>query len=304
MQNQKMGVITEIERYAVKDGPGIRTVVFLKGCPLRCRWCANPETQASAVQLMYGNKRCIGCKECIKTCPRGALSWSSEGVVIDRERCALCGACVKRCNSEALTMAGMKRTVRELEEEILKDAPFYRQSGGGVTFSGGEATAQGGFLLALLQMVRGHGIHTAIETCGYAKWEIYEKILPYMDLFFFDLKLMDEKAHIRYTGRSNRLILENFRRLIQSGANVFVRIPVIPGVNDTEENIRETVRFLRETAPGCRVGLLPYHSLGKSKYKKLKMEYELEDLESPPDEEMEQIRQYFEAEGFQVTIGE
>ena len=144
MQSQKMGVITEIERYAVKDGPGIRTVVFLKGCPLRCRWCANPETQAASAQLMYGNKRCIGCKECIKICPKGALSWSSEGVVIDRERCALCGACVKRCNSEALTMAGMKRTVRELEEEILKDAPFYRQSGGGVTFSGGEATAQGG----------------------------------------------------------------------------------------------------------------------------------------------------------------
>lgn len=300
------GIISETERYAIKDGPGIRTVIFLKGCPLRCKWCANPETQKSIYQLMYWQTRCIGCRKCIQKCPRQALSWGNRGIEIARSKCISCGICTDICNSQALTMAGESKTIREIMKDILKDNLYYETSGGGVTFSGGEAASQGDFLYELARECKKQGISTCIETCGYAEWEIYQKLLPYIDFFYYDLKIIDEEDHKKYTGVSNRLILDNFRRLIAAGANITVRIPIIPGVNDTGKNIHNTVEFLLKHAPGCHVSLLPYHRLGISKYEKLDMEYspDLQNLPPPSDEELRLLRETFESNGFYVTIGE
>jgi pyruvate formate lyase activating enzyme len=298
------GVISEIERYAIKDGPGIRTVVFLKGCPLKCRWCANPETQKSIYQLMYWPNRCIACKQCILECPNNALSWGNPGIQICRADCASCGACTQICNSQALTMAGQHKTADEIMQIILKDLPYYQTSGGGVTFSGGEAASQGEFLCKLAKECKKHRISTCIETCGYAKWEIFCELLPYIDYFFYDLKIIDEKDHMTYTGVSNKLILDNFSRLIQAKADVTVRIPVIPGINNTQKNVEQTIRFLLEQAPGCPVSLLPYHRLGASKYDKLDMEYTLAELAPPSEKEMFQLKEQFVSFGFPVRIGE
>lgn len=304
MSNILKGTISEIERYAIKDGPGIRTVVFLKGCPLRCLWCANPETQITNQQLMYWQTRCIGCKQCINTCPYNALSWSEIGIKIDREICASCGSCVTTCNSNALTMAGKSLTVDEVVEEVMKDAAYYQFSGGGVTFSGGEATTQATFLIEACKMLKGKGITTCIETCGYAKWEIYEKLIPYMDYFFYDLKTVDSDVHQKLTGVSSQLILDNYIKLVQAGVDITVRIPIIPSLNDTDANITNTLEFLEKVNPGCHVSLLPYHSLGVSKYDKLDMEYRLNEIESPSRNIIQNIKQRFEKHGFYITIGE
>lgn len=304
MNTKNEGVISEIERYAIKDGPGIQTVVFLKGCPLKCRWCANPETQKSIYQLMYWPNRCIACKQCILECPNNALSWGNPGIQICRADCASCGACTQICNSQALTMAGQHKTADEIMQIILKDLPYYQTSGGGVTFSGGEAASQGEFLCKLAKECKKHRISTCIETCGYAKWEIFCELLPYIDYFFYDLKIIDEKDHMTYTGVSNKLILDNFSRLIQAKADVTVRIPVIPGINNTQKNVEQTIRFLLEQAPGCPVSLLPYHRLGASKYDKLDMEYTLAELAPPSEKEMFQLKEQFVSFGFPVRIGE
>lgn len=304
MNTKNEGVISEIERYAIKDGPGIRTVVFLKGCPLKCRWCANPETQKNIYQLMYWPNRCIACKQCILECPNNALSWGNPGIQICRADCASCGACTQICNSQALTMAGQRKTADEIMQIILKDLPYYQTSGGGVTFSGGEAASQGEFLCKLAKECKKHRISTCIETCGYAKWETFCELLPYIDYFFYDLKIIDEKDHITYTSVSNKLILDNFSRLIQAKANVTVRIPVIPGINNTQKNVEQTIRFLLEQAPGCPVSLLPYHRLGTSKYDKLDMEYTLAELAPPSEKEMLQLKEQFVSFGFPVRIGE
>lgn len=298
------GIISEIERYAVKDGPGIRTVIFLKGCPLRCKWCANPETQQTISQLMYWQNRCIGCRKCIQICPNQALSWGACGIEITRSKCVSCGACVDHCNSQALIMAGERKTVAEIMKDITKDNPYYQTSGGGVTFSGGEAACQSDFLYELARECKKQGISTCIETCGYIKWEVFQKLLPYIDFFYYDLKIIDEEAHRELTGVSNSLILDNFCRLVNAGANITVRIPIIPGINNTDKNIHNTIKFLLEHAPGCHVSLLPYHRLGMSKYEKLDMEYSLEELAPPSDREMHRIRKQFENSGFYITIGE
>lgn len=303
MKNCK-GIISEIERYAIKDGPGIRTVVFLKGCPLKCKWCANPETQKSVYQLMYWPTRCIGCRQCVKNCPTQSLRLSENGIVINRKTCKSCGICADICNSQALTMAGEGKTAEEILSIIKKDQPFYRTSGGGVTFSGGECTSQPEFLTALASLCKKEGISTCIETCGYAKWEVFEKLLPCIDYFYYDLKLIDEEDHRIWTGVSSSRIKENFINLVKAGANVTVRIPCIPGINMTTRNIGDTIDFLLEHAPGCHVSLLPYHRLGASKYGKLDMAYSLEELVPPSAEEMEKLREQFEANGFYVTVGE
>lgn len=304
MKNSKKGIVSEIERYAVKDGPGIRTVVFLKGCPLRCLWCANPETQITTHQLMYWQTRCIGCKQCIKNCPNNALSWGKLGIEIDRDSCHSCNACVDTCNSAALKMAGQIMSVDEVVEIVMKDAPYYKFSGGGVTFSGGEATSQPFFLYETAKKLKEKGITTCIETCGYSKWENYEKILPYMDYFFFDLKTIDETDHKKLTGVSNKLILENYEKLAKATCNVTVRIPIIPSLNDTDKNIDLTIEFLKRVTPGCHVSLLPYHRLGTSKYDKLDMTYQLDNLIPPSNEAMQALKQRFKSQGFHITIGE
>ena len=300
----KKGTVFEIERYALKDGPGIRTVIFFKGCPLRCLWCANPESQSADNQLMYWETRCMGCKNCIDTCPNRALSWNGFSIRINRSACINCGKCTSVCNSEALDIAGKTISVSEVLDTINKDVSFYKQSGGGITFSGGEALTQIDFLYELAKACKSQSIHTCIETSGYSSWDNLKRILPFMDLFLFDIKTIDDESHKKNTGASNKLILSNFRKLIKSNANVCVRIPIIPGFNDSEGNIANTIGFLKKHGNTCPVSLLPYHTLGVAKYKKLDMDYKVADVPTPSLESINIIAEKFRKSGFYTTIGE
>ncbi len=300
---EKEGIIFEIERYAVNDGPGIRTMVFLKGCPLRCMWCANPESHKRELQLMYWKTRCIGCMRCIKECPCHALSFSDGRIRIDRKLCKLCGRCTEVCNSMALTAVGRRMTVSQVMEQVRRDEAFYSVSGGGVTFSGGEAFAQSGFLIALLKASKQHGYHVCIETSGYAGWEAVKEAAKYADIFLYDFKCMDSVRHSDLTGVSNEGILDNYKRLAALGADIIARIPVIPGCNSGRENFSLIADFLEENNPGCRVDLLPYHALGASKYERLGISYGLPEIKPPSPEFMEEAKRYFSGRGFEVTVG-
>ena len=297
------GTIFEIERYAVNDGPGIRTLVFLKGCSLRCIWCCNPESQHHRTQLVYWKSKCLGCRHCIEACEQEALAMTSDGIVIDRSACTVCGDCTDACYAEALVLVGKRMTPEEVLEEVLKDELFYQKSGGGVTFSGGEPFEQSAFVLRTAELCKEHGIHTAVETCGAVSWPLLEASLPLIDLYLFDVKVIDSSRHERLTGVPNERIIDNFKRLAAAGAKMRVRVPIIPGCNDSDEDLRAIVEFLKASAPGIPVDLLPYHRLGRSKYERLDVAYALDDLEPPSPERMSTIRRRFESEGFPVTVG-
>ncbi|MEA5001939.1 MAG: glycyl-radical enzyme activating protein [Christensenella sp.] len=303
METKKKGTVFEIERFAINDGPGIRTLVFLKGCPLACTWCSNPESQVGGPQIMWWKTRCLGCLRCVEVCPHAAIAAGPGGIVIDKERCTYCGLCAQGCNAEALTMVGKVMSVEDVMREISKDEGFYENSGGGVTFSGGEAFAQYPFLLELCKTAKKRRYHTCIETTGYTDWEKLKATAEYIDIFLYDLKCMDDEVHKKVTGVSNTLILENYIRLKKTNANIIVRVPVIPGINDDDENFRKMATFLAKHSPGCRIDLLPYHRLGISKYERLRMGYELPDLEPPPEKRMDEIKAFLEKEGFAVGIG-
>lgn len=299
------GIVDEIERYAINDGEGIRSIVFLKGCPLRCQWCSNPESQREKSEVLYWKTRCIGCRKCAAACPKKAISFDDrEGHRIDRSLCDGCGVCIEACNSEALTLAGKKMTVQEVLDEVMKDKVFYDSSGGGVTFSGGEAMMQLDFMVEIIKELRKNGISTCMETAGLAPSADYLKMIPYIDQFLFDLKIMDPERHKEYTGVSNRMILHNLKMLLENGTNVKVRIPTIPGINASEENMNKVIEFLKGYEERVSIGLLPYHRLGTSKYEKLDRMYELDGIEPPPGKEMEHYRQMFIKSGFRTTIGE
>lgn len=298
----KTGIVFEIERFAIHDGPGIRTVVFLKGCPLLCKWCSNPESQKLIPKLVYWQKKCIKCEKCIHECDKDALKMYEGNVAIDYNKCNLCGKCVGVCNTEALVFWGHRIKAATVLNEILKDLPFYRRSNGGVTFSGGEPFYQPDFLNDLLLMCKRNNIHTCVDTSGYDRWEIIEKILKNIDLFLYDLKIMNDSSHIAFTGVSNKIILENFIKIAESKKEIIVRIPVIPGINDDSDNFEKLIIFLKKYAPSIGIGLLPYHNLAKSKYSCLKMEYELSELQIPSKQEMETIRDNLISEGFKAYI--
>ena len=303
----------EIERYALNDGPGIRSVVFFKGCPLRCLWCSNPESQNGAPSLLYRKNQCIGCGNCLQACPQDAISPSvsensaadgtqTGGIRIDRDLCDGCGACVETCYTGALSLAGGEWSVEEAMDVILKDETYYRSSGGGVTFSGGEPTSQPEGLAALAGRCRENTIHTCIETCGYFSWETVEPLLTDIDLFLYDIKHMDSDRHRELTGVGNEGILENFIRLVRSGREVIARLPIIPGANDDEANLRATADFLHSRSPGIRVDILPYHRLGNSKYPCLGMEYELPEAGPLSDGEVNRITALFRERGLSVRL--
>jgi pyruvate formate lyase activating enzyme len=298
------GTIFDIKKYAIHDGPGIRTTIFFKGCPLRCWWCHNSEGLKLEPEITFKENRCIkGCSECIEVCQRGALSRSGQGVVIQRDKCNLCGECIQACPSEALQIIGRKMTVAEVMKEIEKEMVFYDESGGGVTFSGGEPLMQPEFLEAILKECKEKNINTALDTSGYASSEVMDKISDKVDLFLYDLKLMDEEKHKKYTGVSNKLILENLRKLAARGSKVAIRIPLIPGINDDEDNINRTAELIHSLEIIKNISLLPYHKAGREKYKRLNLLDKMSKTQAPSAERVKEIMKSLKHLGFSVKIG-
>ncbi|MCT4618026.1 MAG: glycyl-radical enzyme activating protein [Marinisporobacter sp.] len=298
----KTGTIINIQKYSVHDGPGIRTTVFFKGCPLNCWWCHNPESQNFKHEIMFFKERCKGCGTCVKRCPEGCMQLEDKILVIDQEKCTLCGNCTDFCPNGALEYVGKDVTIMELMNEIKKDEIFYEESGGGVTFSGGEPMCQAEFLKELLKECNTREIHTTIDTSGYTDWENFEKIADLVDLFLYDLKIMNDELHKKYIGVSNKSILENLKKLSSRGANIYVRMPIIKGINDDDEHIDESIKFLSNLNI-TQVNLLPFHKMGMDKYKRLEMEYKLSGMEKPSDEKMMAIQEKFKASGLKVKIG-
>jgi len=300
----KDGIIFDIKKYAIHDGPGIRTTVFLKGCPLQCFWCHNPEGIDSDPELIYQENRCLeDCSDCINVCPNEALAQQNESIVIDRKKCALSGKCTDICPTEALRIIGRKISVVELIREIEKDRVFFEQSNGGVTFSGGEPLMQPEFLFALLEECHKRNIHTAVDTCGYTPFKNFAEIKDKVDLFLFDLKIMDEKKHKDITGTSNRLILENLKNLSELKKKINIRIPLIANLNDTEKNTIQTAEFLKSLGNIKDINLLPYHKIGTGKYKNLKRKAYGPDIKTPLAEKINKIKIWFANYGFNVKIG-
>lgn len=288
----KTGLVFNIMRYSISDGPGIRTTVFLKGCPLNCLWCHNPEGQSARQELVFNRDRCIQCGACLAHCP----------VAGDEASCRLCGKCAEVCCTGARELVGREYTVPEVLAEIEKDVVFYDESGGGVTFSGGEPLFQGDFLLALLQACKAQGIHTAVDTTGFAPFSLLAAVSQYTDLFLYDLKLMDKVEHLKYTGVPNGEILSNLTRLTQRHQNIAVRVPLIPGITDTPGNLEAMAAFL-EPIPILHVELLPYHNTAETKYQRLGQAYPLAALASPTPEKMAEAAAYFAASGHKIIIG-
>lgn len=294
--------IFNIERFAIHDGPGIRTTVFFKGCPLRCPWCANPESQKQIRQLQYQKNKCVTCLNCVKHCFSGAITFEDGRIVIDRDKCKSCGACVSNCPNSALTWIGEEKSVDEIYAEIIKDKDYYDASGGGVTLSGGEVMVQWKAAKELLQLAKAAGIHTAVETCGDVSAEAFEELAEYVDLFLYDVKHMDAEKLRLVTGGNLERILENLSYLAERRTSeVIIRMPVIPGFNDEKRVIMQI--FEQAQMLGIHeVHLLPYHTLGIHKYEQLGTAYQMPD-QGIPKEELEPYVNLGEQMGLKVCIG-
>lgn len=299
------GTIFDLRRYSIHDGPGIRTAVFFKGCSLRCAWCHNPESQIFDPELMLRTGRCILCEACSAACPQGGIERRNASMHTDRTRCTVCGACVAACCAEGRQIAGRQVTVSEIMATITRDRPFYERSGGGVTISGGEPLAQPVFLFGLLRAAREAGLHTALDTCGHAPWESFESVRPLVDLYLFDLKLVDDARHIEMTGTTNEHILSNLHRLAGLGDTIILRIPVIPGINDDPANLEAAADLIAAMPSGAlmRIDLLPYHSSASAKYTALARPYPLDYIQTPSPQQMAAVAGQFAGLGVPVTAG-
>lgn len=293
-------MIFDIKRFSIHDGPGIRSTVFLKGCPLSCSWCHNPESQSFKPELIFRPERCLACGECLDACPHEAIQFIDGRISQDRESCQIHGACVTACYPGAREMVGREVRPEEVLDELVLDRVYYESSGGGVTFSGGEPLAQPEFLEKTLRLCKEAGLSTAIDTCGAAPWQTLERQLPFLDLVLYDLKIMDDQLHQKYTGISNREILENFRRLTKSDITLAVRRPVIPGVNGSEEEITRLGEFMREMDGRIKIDLLPYHALSADKYRRLGREGTVWTVPSGGD--LDRIQSQLEKLGFEVGL--
>lgn len=297
------GSIFAIKRYAIHDGPNIRTTVFLKGCPLSCWWCHNPEGLNRAVELVYLEEKCIGCRACIEGCYTGSLTGVSSGISRDATSCNGCGDCVAVCPALAHEPTGRILDVEEVMAEIDKDIPFYDQSGGGVTFSGGEPLQQAAFLLALLKACGKKGIHRAVDTSCHAPAATVLEIADHADLLMVDLKHMDNEKHQLYTGVGNRLILGNISRLVEHKHTIRLRFPLIPGVNDDSHNLHETGRFASALIGVEQIDILPYHSAAKAKYAKMSRVYPGTAIAAPTREVVNQAVNILQHYNLRVEIG-
>ncbi len=296
--------VFEIERYATEDGPGIRTVVFLKGCNLRCHWCQNPESQLRKPQVMYYQKQCVGCGKCVEACPNGSVHLKEPfGYITDHDTCILCGACVDACFYSARKIVGESYSIEVLFQELMKDKAFYEESDGGVTFSGGEPLLQAEEIARTAEILTQEGIHIAVETAGHVSWDKFQALLPFVDLFYIDLKHIDSDQHKYYTGVRNELILENIQKLSRLHSQVIVRIPIIPGVNNTVEVVTKMFKFLSEETGITKVELLQYHRLGMAKYQGLGMQYLMENAENMTKEACEPFAEIGRQMGLAVSVG-
>jgi len=297
-------LVTNIQGYSIHDGPGIRTVVFLKGCGLECQWCSNPECISPRPEVGFVKALCTKCGKCAGVCPDGALVYEADKLPrIDHERCSGCGACSSVCSYKAIMLYGQPMNAEEIFDAVNQDKIFYQASGGGVTVSGGEALLQPQLVYDLFEKCRRAGIHTCIETSGYAAESALSQVLPNTDYILYDLKHLNSDKHRQYTGKSNSLILANAKIVAASGVEMLFRMPLIPGINDGSNNIKETADFLHglgNNAP--RIELMPYHRLGKGKYESLDRKYPLPDVLSPEPEHVESAKKEFEAGGIICTI--
>jgi pyruvate formate lyase activating enzyme len=290
------GRVFNVQRYSLHDGPGIRTTVFLKGCPARCLWCHNPESQSFAPEVLVVETRCLSCGTCATVCPHGAPPPGSG-------LCTACGACVEACPAGARQLAGRETTVGAVMDEVLRDRIFYEESGGGVTFSGGEPLAQPEFLTALLTACRAAGLHSAVDTCGFSSRERLLALTPLVDLFLFDVKLVDERRHLCLTGLPVAPILGNLRALAAIHANVWIRIPVVPGHTDDEADVAATASLVAGLPGVHRISLLPYHRTGAAKARRLGRDDPLDALHPPPAERLEALAALLRERGLAVQIG-
>ncbi len=306
MQNLEsvQGKVFNIQGYSIHDGPGIRTTVFLCGCPLRCLWCANPESGTMEPKLFFMAEKCVGCGKCAAVCPNGAITIVDGKAKTDRTKCKACGNCVKVCPVEAREIVGETKTAGEVVKKVRQDELFYNTSGGGVTISGGEVLMQPEFAIAVLKLCKEAGINTAIETCGFAKREVFSKVLEYVDLVLYDFKHMDSAKHKEGTGVGNELILENVVKVYHEAKKpVAARVPTIPGYNDTPENMHALGKFITEKmGKDVKVHLLPYHHLGESKTERMEQEVVFS-VNTPTDEHMEELREIVASYGLNAVIG-
>jgi pyruvate formate lyase activating enzyme len=297
-------MVFDIQKFSVHDGPGIRTIVFLKGCPLRCKWCANPESNNEDPDLLYYPNKCIGCGKCIDTCDEGAIKTVEGMVRFDRERCKQCLKCARQCFAGARKVFGKSMSVEEVLKDVEQDIIFYECSGGGLTFSGGEPLLWPNFIAELGGVMKARGVHNAIETCGYFPAKHFAATKHVIDLVLFDIKIIDDEAHKMYCGASNKTVLENFKAIVSSSMPVVVRMPIVPGINDSDSTLNATCDFLLPYKNAMKqIHLLPYHNLGVAKFDAMGRPYMLPDTEAPTAERMHEIKERFKKRGFHVKIG-
>lgn len=288
----KKGITFNIQKFSIHDGPGIRTTVFLKGCPLRCKWCANPESQLTKVQILWDSRKCVHCQKCVNNCPKQAIKHVDDKILIDDTKCVGCLTCVGTCPQDALEHEGESRTVREIVDICLQDQVFYEESGGGITISGGEGMVQPEFLKELLPELKKHELHLAIETTGYIPQETFKELAVLFDLLLFDVKQYDRQKHFDGTGVYNDLIKENLKWAIEQGIEVLPRIPVIPGFNETLEDAKGLADLLLEVH-ATKVQLLPFHQFGERKYEMLNREYAYKGVKALQKEDLKDYQQVF-----------
>ncbi|SHJ57809.1 pyruvate formate lyase activating enzyme [Dethiosulfatibacter aminovorans DSM 17477] len=300
------GRILNIQKFSIHDGPGIRTTLFMKGCPLECRWCHNPESIGYERDIMIDIEKCSSCGSCARLCAYDALKMVEvpEGKVLvkDKNLCIGCGKCEVYCINEAISIVGRDMEVEDVIGELLKDRLFYEESGGGVTISGGEPLVQADFTAKILKKLKEEGIHTAVDTCGQVPFENFEKVMEYTDLFLYDLKIGDERKHLEYTGASNKRIIGNLKRLSEAGAEITARMIMVDGVNTEDEDIEKAIGILVETDIS-KINILPYHNISNHKYRKLGKSYNEEGMTVPSGKRMEEIKEMLEEKGYEVAIG-